>query len=892
MPSFIIFFSFFFRGFAVPDSQAIEARTLMSPLRTILLGATCIFACAALALFEFYVLQAFGFALSATWFALLLAAHIVPLAVIVLRLGRFERRWFASGSGIALALLAGVVLLVQSFLSLSFEPLHSSLREVATPDVIEVAPSRPSSPPPNVPMAPIAAPDQPGQVQAPAKELPQRPAKNGKVAHLDAAPDLPRRPPPAPVPAPRAESPATVPLSPPVVPAAPVPSPTFTPLAAPGPASPPAIGKLQKAEAAGGGFFADAARPDIGLTKKGQLGPPIDVGGLIAKPPSPDVPRPPIDHGVPSTLAPQPASPEPFNTSAYWNSWFVDGSGPASNILIANNTYTFTLDMAAFDYAALRQKTQSSGVRVDKAFDSLIDDPTIGETIINIKPLVPEGSGLRLMDNQNFYRMKVDLRKIRQPNADAAKQYAEGALSITEFSKQASAGSIQITVTAESKGCATIAFAIFRGLLPLDHLVQRVSIGETGTSAPVCDSADPAQANALSGGLDSLREVSLGMEGSGASATAAAALHIFDFDSYSMAVFVDGRPGKNQTVYGWQTASSVVEFLKADHFQNLILKARSDSADKKPASYVRAAQDLSTVLFSTKPGNTTEDEAKNAFAAFRAVVRDTPGSPVIVVRVASAGTSGQNRSIYVPLGILGASGKGAVLEKPILVVQPMAIERYPSRDKCIGDWMFAVPEALEKVSETIMPRGFFPANIPGRRISDIEKLREYLAAASGTAVPMLAASPAAVGFVVLAHQDEGIMWFAESTDHIMPQHIGKKFPSGSVGIFAACSAAAAKGRNSALLQRLNEQGVDTLIASPFTIDAGYGVVFASSFAEIVAEIKSDKSPPTILELFDKTVSRTAQKFKDRTDGEYGELGLEYVLLGNPAIRLCVPPPSP
>ena len=261
-----------------------------------------------------------------------------------------------------------------------------------------------------------------------------------------------------------------------------------------------------------------------------------------------------------------------------------------------------------------------------------------------------------------------------------------------------------------------------------------------------------------------------------------------------------------------------------------------------------------------------------------------------MVRVASEVSDGQNRSIYVPLGILGAKGQDAVLERPIIVVQPMAIERYPSRDKCIGEWMFAVPDGLENVSGAIMPPGFFPVNIPGRRISEIEKLREYLAAATGTAVPMLAASPAAVGFVVLAHQDEGVMWFAESTNHIMSQDIARDFPPGSVGIFAACSAASAKGRNSALLQRLNERGIDTLIASPFTIDAGYGVVFASSFAEVVAETASNKPSPTILELFDKTVSKTAQKFKDKTDAEFGELGLEYVLLGNPAIRLCPTPP--
>jgi hypothetical protein len=696
--------------------------------------------------------------------------------------------------------------------------------------------------------------------------------------------------------------PAVVAEAPAAPPAAAAPRPPATPVEAPFAAP---VSKMAKASVAAGGFHSDSkqARRAAPTKRKGAArarthfdsSPPparIDGGRHSARPPATskdgraDEPRTAAEISPISAPIPEP----PPNTSAYWNSWFVDGVGPASNILIANNTYTFTLDIAAFDYASLRrQKTQSSAVKIDDALKTLLLDPAVPEIILNIKPIVPEGSGLRLIDAKASYSMTINLDKIRRPKGDAAARYADGSITIAEFSKQVSAGSIQMAVTAESKGCATIAFAIFKGLLPLDHLVQRVSIGDTGTSAPICDSDDPGQQNALSGGLDSLREVTLGMEGSGVPVTAAAAFHIFDFDAYSMAVFVDGRSGKSQTIYGWQTASSVVEFVKTDSFQNAILKARKDSADKKPGSYVRAAQELSKILFATKPGHTTEFEAKNAQSAFKSIVQESQGSPVVVVRVASSLIGGQNRSIYVPLGILGAKGPGAVLDKPVIVVQPMALERYPSRDKCIGDWMFAVPNELENVDEAIMPPGFFPAKIPGTRISEIEQLRQYLAAATGAAAPFLPASAAAVGFVVLAHQDEGFMWFGESTNHIMPQDIERKFPSGSVGIFAACSAASPKGRNSALLQRLNEQGIDTLIASPFSIDASYGVIFAASFAEVVSESASNKKPPTILELFDKTISKTAQKFGEKTEAEYGELGLEYVLLGNPAITLCPPP---
>lgn len=932
------------------DIQAAEARTLVSPFRTVFLGAFGTLVCVAVAGFEAYGLQAAGVDRPELWFAIFLAANLGFLAFVAIRSHWFAPRWLVAGSAAGLAAVAGLFLLLHSAALTTVQEAHVTFpappsidaRGQDPPASPQLPPDLPKAPtataPPSVDTAPIVkqaparvdskvarvddvtqplpqavpqaapgpnpAPPTPGaDVQASAHEKMPAP-KHGRVATIDGGAEPPRRmgPRAAPIREPPPQTSAPMALPPPVASAAPSPAPPPVASAAPpvGSAAPPAPRPIAPG--------APLPRVDGRVGDLlGRMGPSVDFDGKIIADllPSgrmaPMGPRPAGEVAGDGQVTPSPTpsptpvpnagspTPEPVNTSAYWNGWFVDGGGPAANILIANNTYTYTLDVAAFNYALLRRASQSSGAQVDPGFAAMIAESKTRDVVLTIKPLVPEGSGLRLGDDRHSYTLKIDLDKIRHPNADAAKKYADGSMSITELSQQASAGSIQIGLTAESEGCATIAFAIFRGLQPLDHLVQRVSIGDTNTSAPVCDSADPAQADALSGGLNSLREVSLGVEGSGADATAAAALHIFDFEAYSMAVFVDGRPGKT-LVYGWQTASSVVDFLRTDRFQNMILKARKDSADKKPGSYLPAAKELAKILFSTRSGNSTEDDAKNAWAAFRAIVRESTGSPVVVVRVASDVTSGQNRSIYVPLGILGAKGPDPVLDKPIIVVQPMAIERYPSRDKCIGDWMFAVPDGLENVPGAVMPPGFFPAKVPGTRISEIDKLRQYLGATTGSVAPLLSlASASAVGFVVLAHQDEGAMWFAESTDHIIPQDIEKKFPSGSVGIFAACSAASAKGRNAELLQRLNEQGFDTLIASPFTIDAGYGVVFASTFAEIMAEVASEKPAPTILDLFDKTVARTAQKFKDKADADYSELGLEYVLLGNPAIKLCVQP---
>jgi hypothetical protein len=564
--------------------------------------------------------------------------------------------------------------------------------------------------------------------------------------------------------------------------------------------------------------------------------------------------------------------------------------GPASNALIANNTYTYSLDLSAFNYATLREAPQSSGTKAGAAVQGLLQDPSVSDVTLTIKPMIPEGSAIRLMDTSAFHTMRVDLAKIRNPDFSAANKYTDNELTISNLSKQASAGTIQFQISAEASGCATIAFAIFKGLRPLDHLVQRIAVGADNKSIPSCGNDDSKVNQAVSGGLDSLREVALGIEGFGPSLMGAGAFHVFDFSTYSMAVFVDGR--SDHHVYGWQTETSVVEYVKTDNFQNLIMKARKDATDNKHGSYIDAATELSKVLFSTKPGSVTAVEAKNAQASFKSLVKESQGPPLVVVRVASSMVDGQNRSIYVPLGILGADGEGKFLDKPIVVVQPMAIERFPKADKCIGEWTFAVPNKLRGVPDKVMPADFFPAKYPGKRITDIQQFKPYLAGPPPVTAPMLMKASDAIGLVVLAHQDEGFLWFGESTEHIMQQDIERDFPSGSVGIFAACSTASPKGRNTALLQKLNERGVDTLIASPFPIDAGYGVAFASSFAEVVEQMTEAKKQPTILELFNLAIQKTGQKFKEKNNGDYAELGLEYVLLGNPAITLCNPAALP
>jgi hypothetical protein len=217
------------------------------------------------------------------------------------------------------------------------------------------------------------------------------------------------------------------------------PGPVATVTQAPEPPPPPRVDPLPRAEPPPSST--QPARKPAAPQTSVPTRPAVPAPGLPGPSPVPQL----------STQPEKPTKPaSPINTSAYWNTWFDSGTGPALNILIANNTYTYSLDLSAFNYAELRGNAQSSGVKADRAFDDVISDLSVPEIILTIKPMIPEGSGLRVIDSAASYLMKVDLKKIREPDSAAAKQYADGSMLISELSKQVSAGTIQIPVFAES----------------------------------------------------------------------------------------------------------------------------------------------------------------------------------------------------------------------------------------------------------------------------------------------------------------------------------------------------------------------------------------------------------------------------------------------------------
>jgi hypothetical protein len=567
--------------------------------------------------------------------------------------------------------------------------------------------------------------------------------------------------------------------------------------------------------------------------------------------------------------------------AVYWNAWLSGDTPPSANVLTVGQFYTFSLDISAFSYSDLRSNALMFPVSVlgDAGIVALLS-AEVKSTILTIKPIISEASGLVIVEPKDAYDMSVDLDKLRKPDMNAIWRYktSKGPVVIPEG---LSAGKISFKIRTRLPGCASMSFAIFEDLRPLDHLVLRVVTKDRQGNLPACANDAANAAAPLTGGLDALRDAALGMESQATRVVGEAALYIFDADeNHSLVVFVDGRKTARRSIYGWQTDGSIVDFLKTSGFDALVAKAQKDAAKNLDGAYVRVAQQIWSLLVTASAASGTMEEAKAGADAFKELVREAKSTPVIVVRVASSLGTGATRSLFVPFGILGAKGSNAVFDKPIVVVQPMATERFVSKDRCIGDWTLALPQALESVPDDVMDVDHFPKPLPGTRIKDIAGFSAFL---GNEAFP---SDRPASGLIVLAHQGEGALWFDASTNRIIKQNISHHFSPGSVGILSACSMAAAVNRNAELLQKFNEQGLDTLIASPFTLDASYGVEFAYSFSETVQEAVAAGQQPTIVELFNRAIKKTGDRFAGSNIGNYKELGLEYVLLGNPAIRLC------
>ena len=578
---------------------------------------------------------------------------------------------------------------------------------------------------------------------------------------------------------------------------------------------------------------------------------------------------------------------------ACWNTWFENqANDQRAVVLTKGELYTFVLDLSRFAY--FKDYAATVGPSVQEAIKVALQrgDKRIRFTI---RPIL-HGDFFRFADNQPAsLPLDAELTKLKEP-AGAAQEamqrkldkFLAGKSQLRDFAKDVQAGEVRFALVAEREGDATISISIWdkTGKIPLDHLtlaVQIINPADRSTKAEL-----PGQTIPLKAGLGTLLDVSMDFASHG-SLVADAAFYIFEPGpkGKSIVLFAAGKPKNisppNQAqkveVYAWETDSLLSRYIDDSSPLGILEKiknARALAEENQKYSYRGVAAELSKKIF-TGSSDADQKQAAEAETIFRELVRRQKQAAIVFVRMRNA----DGRPVYLPLGILAAHSQNPILEKRIVVVQPLPRERYPAGAHPVEAWIFSIPEQLPEL-EPLCQDALHRLNISASQkfYRDISGFRDFLKTS-----PPESPDSKPEGILLLAHQGGGNLWFTDMAQRIIREDIKHTFPPGSVAILSACSAAAAGGNNQAILEKLNNNGIDSMIISPFPVDANYGAMFAIYLFETLNEARANSKRLTMADLFNTAAKKTSAYFGKR-DLNFEEMSLEFLIAGDYRILLA------
>lgn len=579
--------------------------------------------------------------------------------------------------------------------------------------------------------------------------------------------------------------------------------------------------------------------------------PPPTAPGPPAGPPSaPPAPRPPpsppTESAPPPTSAPGPA---PIR-EAYWNSWIKNRLGDdAVTRVEVGQRYDLIFDLAAFNYSTFRDPSGAETAGVDPELLRELNRFTGAVAKIYAKPILT-GRGLEFLPEESTTRpVDVVMKRLREPPSDWSR---EDALPI--IADKVHAARIRIGVKGKEAGCAALALSIWNDELerPMDYLVRHVQVGGDGSDR----SCGGESGKKLQGSLISLLAIR-------PDRPVDAALHVFEIkvgsdDPKSVAIFAArGRPPLSWVL----TRQLSVYVTEPTGLLNRLQVAR------RTRNYSALADELARVLFQGDPGQDQADEARSLLTELAR--RSSRAS--VFVRLADV----NGKSIFLPLGLTGI-GSGKLLADAATVVQPLPRETYATQSGCVQAWKMVLPESL---GAGVLPTFLVPVNPLSNRTMAWSDLESYMRQSPPQPAP-------SEGLLLLAHQAGGRFWFVPDTDFSMlSNEIQRRFAPGSVAVLAACSVGDLNAESSgvSLLERLNRQGIDAMIVSPFAVRGTVGARFAFHFANEVSKAQQADEAATLADLFQRAVdgTRSDTTIASERNGVY-----EFLLAGNGGLRLC------
>jgi len=394
----------------------------------------------------------------------------------------------------------------------------------------------------------------------------------------------------------------------------------------------------------------------------------------------------------------------------YWNLWArpADGESVVTHLDL-NNRYTFSLDLSRIPYVLERP------VHVDPGLDRKLQESSYKTATLVIRPTFIDDA-LSLAEPPSSQRMEIEIDQLKSAPKDElrANELLRDPSKLTlTLAKSVRAGFYEINLIPKRSGCASIALSIWNdaGIYPLDHVIATFYISDNNDiRAQNCTNGKSELA--LGGGLTTMLDVANSFNGGDPPIDGA--LYIFD-DAWikipgkqanAMAMYVDRSQisnakakdrRDNKGVYAWQLLRSADRIL-SDNFIAGIINARANATDRYRQNnpYSDVAKELEQMVF--PPGI---QEAQDALSALKDTVRSAKQAARILVRLTSFGTP----SGYLPLGLLAARSETPILDRSIVVVQPLPRPSYSHANTCVESWIFGVPDELEKADK------YFPADI-------------------------------------------------------------------------------------------------------------------------------------------------------------------------------------
>ncbi len=613
---------------------------------------------------------------------------------------------------------------------------------------------------------------------------------------------------------------------------------------------------------------------------------PMPAPAPVAAAPAPK----PMPAPAPAAAAPAPKpAPTPVGqiADAYWNTWFTRDDAVVDT-LEKNKIFTFSLDLSRYQYRL------NKSVQVDAGLQKKLRETKDKQFFLRIRPILA-GGALAFVDPKDAtHLMTVEIDRLRVKTGDTkesalVRDFRAGRIPLADFAAQTRASDkYEFKVLAKRDGCASIALSIWdeSGQFPLDHLVHTVTIGTGPGKGKSCGD----DRTYLQGGLATLLDTSLD-RGSDASKNIDVALHVFEFlegdSKRTAAIMVDrsrfqaGKPdasGAERGVYAWELQSTLSEYLGSPKLMLQNINQAHDNAEKGvDDAYSAVARELSVKLFSGR-----EDQSKIADAAL-AALQDTvnrSANPTMVIRMYSSGY----QPIYLPLGLLAARAPSRILAKPITIIQPLPRERYVSARKCINPWTFVIPQTLSPTGAIDLPNvvSSQPGEADTRWLRSLPALETWLSART-----VIDDSAKPEGLVLLSHQGDGFLWFEQDKGRIPSEQVNRKFAPGSVAILSACSVGNPAGDNLKILNKLNENGIDAMIVSPFPVRSDYGIRLARNVVSAIRAAHSIAATPTLAEIFKSAANVTAKELS-AVNFKFDEMALEFFILGDHNMQLCKP----